>query len=203
MSASVSIRHNAFEDAWPTVLSADLRLRNDQLERVRVLGLVDRVVQDANGLEQVSGDLNLAGEICWIGQNPASLGLELHAFAFVVAVLHCRLDTNGLVAVVLDLVNGSVEHVCTAVDGAQASEALRQLSQTVQRVDVWRLAVTRHRVDIQSDALNGLLGHTRCSNVVVSRIKSHAVTDKVPGGSLKTKFIVYFFHRGLRHVYSC
>lgn len=52
-----------------------------------------------------------------------------------------------------NLVNGLVEHVSTAVDGTQAGERLWELAETVEGVDVRRLAVPGHRRRVQDDTL--------------------------------------------------
>lgn len=49
------------------------------------------------------------------------------------------------VSVYLDLINGFVKHVCAAVDGAQTGKGLRKFAETVERVDVGRLAIPSHR----------------------------------------------------------
>jgi hypothetical protein len=46
-----------------TVLSSDLRLRNDELDRVRVVGLLDGVVQNTDSLQEMTNRLDLVGEV--------------------------------------------------------------------------------------------------------------------------------------------
>jgi len=194
MSVPVS-RQNIAKNRIPTVLSSNLRLWDDQLHRVGVFGLVDRVIENADGLEKMTSHLNLAREVCWVSKDLAGLGLELHALALLAPLLHRSLDANSLVAFVDDLVDICVKHVSTSVDGTQASESLWQLAQSVKRVDVGRLAVPCHGVDIEADALHGVRGHTRRSQIVVRGVQGHAVTNEVTSGCLESKLVVDLLHR--------
>lgn len=118
------------------VLAADLRLRDDQLDGVAVVGLVDRVVEDADGLDEVTDDLGLVGEVGRVRQDLAALCLERHPVALLATLFHGRADAGHFAVLVLDFVDVCVEHVCPAVDGRKAGKALRQFTQSVQGVDV-------------------------------------------------------------------
>lgn len=61
------------------MLASDLGLGNYKLQRVTAISLVDGVLQDADSLQQVSADLNLAREVRRIGDNLLGLGLEFHS----------------------------------------------------------------------------------------------------------------------------
>lgn len=185
------------------VLAADLRLRDDQLHRVAVVRLVDRVVEDADGFDQVSDHLGLVREVGGVRDDLAALGLELHAVALLLAVFHGGTDAGNLAVLVFDFVDVGVEHVRAAVDGGQTGEALRQLAQTVQGVDVRRLSVTGHGVDVQADALDAVLGHALGFDVVVGGVEGHAVADEVAGGRLQAVLVVDLLHGGLGKVHSC
>lgn len=100
-----------------TVLASDLGLRDNQLQRVGVGCVGDGVVENANGLEQVSSNTRLAREVRGVSKNLGCLGLELHALASVVLLLHGGLDAYDLVTVVEELVDVGVQHVGTTVDG--------------------------------------------------------------------------------------
>lgn len=52
-----------------------------------------------------------------------------------------------------DFVDGLVEHVGTAVDGAQTGKGLRKLAEPVERIDIRGLAVAGHGGRIQDDAI--------------------------------------------------
>ena len=52
-----------------------------------------------------------------------------------------------------DLIDGLVEHVGTAVDGAETGEGLWELAETVQGVDVRRLAVASHGRCVEDNAI--------------------------------------------------
>lgn len=152
------------------------------------------MLQDADRLEQVSGDLDLAGEVGWVGNNLLGLGLKLHLRSLVVAVLHGGLDARDLAVVIEHLVDVGVQHVGTAVDCRQTSEALGELTQTVQGVDVWRLAVAGHGVDVKANSVDCLDGLARLVNVFVRREKGHGMADKVPSVILQAELVINLLH---------
>lgn len=119
-----------------TVLSADLRLWDDQLRRVAVVGASERVVQDTDGLQEVAHHSNFPLEVRRIGENLFRPGGELHPLTLIASFLHGGLDPDGFISVVEDLVNVRIQHVRPTVDGRETGKSLRELSQTVQRVDV-------------------------------------------------------------------
>lgn len=176
------------------MLPSNLGLGNDQLQRVASISLVNGVLQDTDRLEQVARDLDLAGEVRRIGDDLLGLSLELHGSRLVVAVLHSGLDPGNVSAVVKHLVDVGVQHVGATVDGRQTSKALRQLTQTVKRVDVRRLAVASHGVDVEADAVDGLHGHTWLGDVFVRRVKGHGVANEVAGVVLQTKLVIDLLH---------
>lgn len=68
-------------------------------------------------------------------------------------------NANELAILVGDnLVDGFVEHVGTAVDGGETSEGLRELSETVERVNVGRFTVTGHRGCVHNNTVVGRPG---------------------------------------------
>lgn len=52
-----------------------------------------------------------------------------------------------------DLLNLFIEHVGAPVDGAKAGKRLGQLPETVQGVNVWRLAISGHRRGVEDNAV--------------------------------------------------
>ena len=109
------------------------------------------MVEYANGAYDLADLLHAAGHIRRIAYDELALGRLL-----------ARLDAAHLAVLAAhDLVHRLVQHVRAAVDGAQASEALRQLAKAVQRIQVRRLAVADQRLAVQLDALDGLLGRLR------------------------------------------
>ena len=153
--------------------------------------------QDANRLEQVPDDVRLAREIARIGEDLLRLGRELHALAFFAPLLHRRPDAADFAPFVQHLVDVRVEHVRAAVDGAQAGEALRQLAEAVQGVDVRGFAVAGHAVGVEADALDGGLGHAFGGDVFVGLVEGHAVADEVACRGFEAVFVVDFFHGAL------
>lgn len=182
------------------MLAANLGLRNDQLQRVAAVGLVDGVVQNADGLEQVTSNAGLAGEVGGVGQDLLGLGGEVHGLAVVLPVLHRGLDARNLAVLVEHLVDVGVEHVRTSVNGRETSEALRELTQAVKRVDVGRLAVPGHGVDVQADAVDGFGGHSRLVDVLVGLVQGHGVSDEVTGVVFQPELVIDILHGALVNV---
>ena len=90
------------------------------------------------------------------------------------------------------LVNGLVQHVRAPVDGGEPGEALGQLPEPVQRVEVGRLAVPGQGLSVQLDPLHSL--DTGLAAVTVISVESHGVTNKVARVLIKTKLFVDFVH---------
>lgn len=177
------------------MLASNLGLGNDQLQRVTAIGLVDGVLQDTDGLEQVAGDLDLVGEVGRIGDNLLGLGLELHGRGLVVAILHGGLDTGDLATFVIqDLIDVGVQHVSTTVDGRKTSKALGELAQAVQRVDVRRLAVAGHGVDVEADTVDSLDGGAGLVDVLVRGVEGHGVTNEITGVILEAELVIHLLH---------
>ena len=152
--------------------------------------------QDANCTEDVADNLGLVGEVGGVCHNHFCPGLKLHMFH----ARHRRLDPNGLVALVQDLIHIGVKHVGAAVDGGEASKTLRQFAETIERVDVRRLSVTGNRVSVEANALDNLGSLSLGRHVVVGEIECHGMADKIPGSSLETEFVVDFLHNAVVHV---
>lgn len=127
-------------------------LGDDDLSAVRVVGTRDGVLQDADR----AYDLTLLDD-------PHLTALRRLARAEVAGVADDLLRLDGLVAAAHadelavrvrdDLVDRLVQHVGAAVDGAETGEGLGQLAETVERVDVRRLAVAGHGRCVQNDTL--------------------------------------------------
>lgn len=179
------------------VLATNLGLGDDELDRVAVVGLVDGVVENADGLDEVADDLGLVGEVGGVCKDLAALGLELHAVTLLAALLHSRTNAGNLAVLVFHLVNVGVEHVCSAVNGRETGETLGQLAQAVQRVDVRRLSVASHGVHVKTDALDTILSHALLLNVVIGGVECHAVADEVASGLLEAVLVVDLLHGGL------
>lgn len=184
------------------MLAANLRLRDDQLQGVCVVGLVDGVVQDADGFQVVTNHPHLVLEVRGVGNDLLALGLELHALSLFSSLLHRCPNTGDLATLVLDLVNVGVEHVCATIDGTQASETLRQLTQTVEWVDVRALSIAGHAVDVKTNALDAVPSSSLLVNILVGGVESHAVANEVAGGRLEAVLIVDLLHRGLGQVHA-
>ena len=176
-----------------TVLAADLRLRNDELSGIAIVRARQGVLQDANRPQNVADNLGLAWEVRGIGNDHASLGLELH----LVHTRHGSLNANGLVTIVLELINMRVKHVRASINGRQTGEALGQLAETVERVDVRGLSVAGDRVAVELDTLDDLGSLSLGGDVVVGEVQGHGMTDEVTGSRLETELVVHLLHRNV------
>lgn len=126
------------------MLAADLVLRDNELDAVAVVRVGDRVLEEADRAH----DLALEEDLVFARALAARLDKVARVADDLLRLdrLAAALDADKLALVVVnDLLDRLVEHVRAAVDGGQAREALRQLAQAVQRVNVRRLAVPRHR----------------------------------------------------------
>ena len=187
-----------------TVLSSDLRLGDDELQRVAAIGLVNGMLQDTDRLEQVARHRGLAREVGRVCENLLRLGGEGHGLRCVIPVLHSGLDASNLtLPVVLHLIDVGVKHVSTTVDGGQTSKTLGKLAQTVERVDVWRFTVPGHRVHVQADTVDGFAGITGLVDVLIGRVQSHRVTNEVTGVVFKAELFVDVLHCALSNVQAC
>lgn len=186
--------------ALPTVLAADLVLGNDDLARVAVVRAGERVLEDADGPEHVADDLDLVGEVRRVAEDHLGARLEAH----LLDARHGGLDAHGLVALVQHLVDVGVEHVGAAIDGRQAGEALGQLAEAVERVDVGRLAVPGHRVAVEADPLDGLGGLAGDTDVlVVGLVEGHGVADEVARAGLEAELVIHLLHGDAVDVEPC
>lgn len=179
------------------VLASNLGLGDDQLAGVGVVGTSQGVLQDTDGPQNVANHLSLVGEVARVRQDHGGLGLELH---LGLDTSHGGLDARELATLVLDLVDVGVQHVSTAVDGRQTGEALGQLSESVERVDVRGLSVASDRVTVEADTVDGLGGLAGGINVTVVEIKSHGVADEVTGTGLEAELFVDLLHGAVGHV---
>ncbi|KAI6751602.1 hypothetical protein HG531_006298 [Fusarium graminearum] len=166
------------------------------LGRVGIVGASERVLEDADGSENVSNNLGLVGEVRGVTEDHLGLGLELH----LLDTGHGSLDANSLVAIVLDLVDVGVKHVSATVDGRQAGKTLGKLAEAVERVNVRRLSVSSNRVSVETDAIDSLGSLARGGDVVVGEVESHGVADEVLGGCLEAELVVDILHCALVHV---
>ena len=118
MSDNSSIQHTGSgRNPFLTVLATNLRLRNDQLCRVAIVGVGHGMRKYANRLDQMPYHLDLSWKVARIAQDLGGFGTELHAFGIVASFLHCSLDAGDFASVVGDFIDGSIKHVGTPVDG--------------------------------------------------------------------------------------
>lgn len=195
MSAKVSFRPLFKAENLLTVLAANLGLWDDQLARVGVISSLDWVVQDTDRLQDVASNLDLSWEVRWVTKNLLRLRSESEALSLLATLLHGGLDVSCLSgSIVGDLIKVGVQHVSSTVNSGETSEALWELSETVQWVDVWRLSVAGDRVPVETDALDGLWCSALLGDIVVSGVKRHGVADEIAGGSLKAELVEDILH---------
>lgn len=75
-----------------TMLSSNLRLRNDQLQGVVRIRFINWVSQNANGLEQVAGNLDFSREVSWVTNDLLGFCCEGHAISRFSPFLHRGCD---------------------------------------------------------------------------------------------------------------
>lgn len=154
------------------------------------------MLENADGTQDVANNLGLAREVRGVTEDGLGASLKLH----LLNAGHGGLDADGLVALVNQLVDVGVEHVGAAVDGRQAGKALGELAETVERVDVRRLAVASDRVAVHANALNGVGSLAAGCSVFVSEVESHGMADEVLGASLEAKLVIHLAHGAGVHV---
>jgi hypothetical protein len=139
-----------------TVLPADLVLGDDDLRRIRVVGTRYGVLEDTDRPDHLAG---------FYHPHLSSSLLELLARSKVAGITNDLLRAHRLsrrgdagelagLGVDVDRLDLLVEHVGASVDGREAGERLGQLAETVERVDVGRLAVPRHGLGVEDDSVD-------------------------------------------------
>ena len=178
------------EDDVDVVLALELRGGDDDLERLGVVRVGDRVVEEADGPRDLARQRALVVllEVGRVAEDEGGLG-----------DLRVALDAPGLaVGVEEDLVDGPVEHEGAAVDGAEAGEALGQAAEAVHGVDVGRLAVAVERVDVEVDRHDRR--QRRLLEVAVVDVEGHGVADELLRQLLEAEVVVELLHRHDRQV---
>lgn len=127
-----------------TVPSANLVLRDDDLSAVGILGTRNRVLEDTNSTNNPAlfEDTDLATVSSGLARTEvAGVTNDLLGLDSLRAGPHSH---ELAVSIGDDLVYGLVEHVGSAVNSRQTGERLGKFSETVERVDIWRLAPASH-----------------------------------------------------------
>lgn len=182
------------------MLSSNLGLGDDQLNGIAAIGLINGMLQNADGLEQISGHPDLAREVGWVGENLLGLGGELHGLAIIITILHRGLDSRNLVTVIQNLIDAGVEHVGAAVDSGETGESLWKLTKAVEWIDIRRLSIAGHGVHVKSNAIDGFGGHASFCDIEIGLKQSHGVTDKVAGIVFETELVIYVLHCALSDI---
>jgi len=97
------------------ILALDLVLGNDQLDRVAVIGVGDRTLEQADRANDAVGLVDLCGSIGGVANDLRALGN-----------LIARTDTDNLAVLVDDLVHLLVEHVGTTIDSRETMRANKE-----------------------------------------------------------------------------
>mmetsp|Transcript_12966 Transcript_12966/g.33095 ORF Transcript_12966/g.33095 Transcript_12966/m.33095 type:complete len:283 (-) Transcript_12966:264-1112(-) len=139
------------------------------------------MVQQSDTAHHLTDLLYLVRKVAWITDD--HLGTSHLTFG---------LDTDRLTTLVDHLFDGSVQHVGATVECRQTSKGLRQLTQTVLRIDVRRATVACQRVHVQLDLLHRV--HGGLLQVVVITMKSQRMTNKVHSRRTKTVLFEYSRH---------
>jgi len=173
-------------------LTTDLLLRDDDLSALSIVGIGDRVAEDADGTNDLASGVDTVREVRRISNDELALGDGL-------GVLR-RLDTDSLAVLHDDVVDRSIQHVGTTIDGAETSKALRKLTKTVERVQVGALGIgiTRQGVEVELHTNDGL--ESGLLQVVIVQVQADSVTDEIDGVGLEVKLGVELSHGHLVEV---
>jgi len=169
---------------WVTSLG-NLVGGDDNLARATVVGLWDRVLQQADGTDNGAelADLVL-GVIRCFANNHRSTGSHVSGA-----------NANSLaVSVEQNLVNVLVEHEGAAVNRTQAGEAFRKAAQTIDGVQVRRTTVAVDRETVQPAGEEG--GEGRLVQVLIRVVQGHGVPDEILGVSVQVELLVHLRHGG-------
>ena len=130
-------------------VSLGLLLGDDDLARSAVVGVGDGRCEDTDGTDNLSGLLDLVGEVGRVSNNKLAFGdfsvLALHSSNFSLLIGDYSLE-------------GLVEHVRSSVDGRETSEPLWELSKAIEGVDVGGLSISGKRLCVQPAPVNGEVG---------------------------------------------
>lgn len=185
--------HRRYHHDVDVVLAVQLLLRDDDLHRWHVVGVGDRVVQDADASQYALGQTHAVLQSGVVGVG----GVADHHVAF--RHLAVALDAHHLAVLEQDFVDVRVQHERAAVDGADAGESLGDPTQPVNRVDEGRVTVPAHRVHVQLDLIDQVDGWELHKGLVV--IQGDCVSDKVDCVGFQFELVQHVFG-GLVHIDS-
>lgn len=164
-----------------TILSFQLTLGNDDLNRWDVLGVGERVVQDADASDDLLDQLHsvLESTLDGVGRVANDHG----AVGNPVSIL----DTDDLPVFEEDLVDVGVQHESASVDGADPRESFRDASKTVDGINEWRVSILAHGIGVELD----LPDHLDSRELVEALIgvEGNCVADEVNGVGLESEFL--------------
>lgn len=115
-------------------------------------------------------------------------------------ITHGGLDPGNLSIFVKNLVDAGVEHIGSTIDGRKTSETLRELTEAVKGIDIWRLSVARHGVHVKANAIDSLDGGSRLVNVVVRLVESHRMADEIASVIFEAELVINLLHGALRNI---
>mmetsp|Transcript_11486 Transcript_11486/g.28933 ORF Transcript_11486/g.28933 Transcript_11486/m.28933 type:complete len:278 (+) Transcript_11486:164-997(+) len=165
------------------MLAVQLVAWEDHLAGVQFVGILHRMVDEGDVAKDLSNFLHLVREVRRISNDHFGLGN-----------LSLRLDTHKLALVVIhNFLNRCVQHVSTTTDSSQTSERLRELTETVERIDERGLAKLAQRVPVELHLLNGV--HRRLAQVLICGVQSNCMSQELLSALLQTKVLVNFSHR--------
>lgn len=166
-----------------TRLSLKLLLGKNDLDGSSVVSVRDRMVHYANSANSLSNDLSLfkSSNISGVTDHKRSLGS-----------LFSNSDSGNLVSIEKNLVNLSVEHVGTSVDGAKTREGFGKTSKTENGVQEGRLTILAKTLNVQVDSLDGIKsGH---GEEFFISVKGNGVTHEINSVILKLELLEKSLH---------
>lgn len=173
-----------------TRLAVQLLLGQDDLHGAGVVRVGDHVIQDADRADDTAHHLGLA-EALHVGRVAND-----HGGGGLLAVA----DDAGNLAVLDDhLLDGRVEHVGAAVDGAQTGEGLGETANTVHGVEEGRVTVLAEGGSVELHLLHGL--HGGLSAVAVVGVEGDGVAEEINGVLFEGVLLEERVHVGLADIH--
>lgn len=132
------------------------------------------MVQEANATNNLSNLLHLSFEVGRITDDSLASGN--------LSLGHNTSNTaSGFIEG--EAFNRLVKHVCTTIDGRQTGKTLRQISKTVDGVQIRRLSVVSQRIHVELSLGDGLPGRFIQPSFVT--VEAQGVANNILGGIIK------------------
>mmetsp|Transcript_27646 Transcript_27646/g.71100 ORF Transcript_27646/g.71100 Transcript_27646/m.71100 type:complete len:253 (+) Transcript_27646:1753-2511(+) len=155
---------------------------------MRLVGVLDWVVQDAHGAHDLASPLALAREVALVSNNELALGCLSVAF-----------HSNSFARITIDNLRVWLgKHVRSTVNRTEAGKGLGQFPKAIQRVDVRRLDTleSQQRFVVQLNLVDGR--ERRLIHVRILSVKCDGMADEIDGLGLQPILCIH-----VPHCYAC